>query len=367
MKKLKLLRSIRLYFNSIDVPLFFAVFAISTVGLINMYGIANGAGPLFVKQAIFVFVGFTIMILLSFFNYRYLKNHSLPVLFLYIFSLILLGLTFYFSSIRGTNSWLIFGDLTFEPAELTKLFLIILMAKYFSQKHVHIYQFRHIVASGLYFIIPALLIINQPDLGSTIVLGLIWASLLLAAGINKKHILTLLLIVSVMAIGSWNFVLKPYQKSRVISFLDQDRDPLGSGYNLIQSKVAIGSGFWFGNGLGSGSQVNLGFLPEPHNDFIFAAFLEQFGFIGGAALLGLVLFLVSRIVSIGVSAGTNFGKLFSIGMAVFIFFHVFVSVGVNIGLLPVTGLPFSFLSSGGSNFVSIMAGLGILQSIKRYG
>ena len=223
------------------------------------------------------------------------------------------------------------------------------------------------MASGLYFIIPALLIINQPDLGSTIVLGLIWASLLLAAGINKKHILTLLLIVSVMAIGSWNFVLKPYQKSRVISFLDQDRDPLGSGYNLIQSKVAIGSGFWFGNGLGSGSQVNLGFLPEPHNDFIFAAFLEQFGFIGGAALLGLVLFLVSRIVSIGVSAGTNFGKLFSIGMAVFIFFHVFVSVGVNIGLLPVTGLPFSFLSSGGSNFVSIMAGLGILQSIKRYG
>ena len=367
MAKLKLPRSIHSYFNSIDMPLFFAVFAMSVVGLINMYGITNRGGPLFVKQVIFVLVGFAIMTLLSFFNYRYLKNYSLPVLSLYIFSLILLGLTFYSRSIRGTNSWLIFGDLTFEPAELTKLFLIILMAKYFSQKHVHIYQFRHIVASGLYFIIPALLIINQPDLGSTIVLGLIWGSLLLAAGINKKHIITLLLIVSVVSIGSWSFILRPYQKSRVISFMDQGKDPLGSGYNLIQSKVAIGSGFWFGNGLGGGSQVNLGFLPEPHNDFIFAAFIEQFGFIGGIALLSLVLLLVGRIISIGISAGTNFGKLFSIGIAVFIFFHVFVSVGVNIGLLPVTGLPFSFLSSGGSNFVSIMAGLGILQSIKRYG
>ncbi len=303
-------RSVRSYFKSIDVLLFFAVFAISIAGLINMYGIDNKGGSLFVKQVVFVFVGFTIMTLLSFFNYRYLKNHSLPVLFLYVFSLILLGLTFYSRSIRGTNSWLIFGDLTFEPAELTKLFLIILMAKYFSQKHIHIYQFRHIVASGLYFIIPALLIVNQPDLGSTIVLGLIWASLLLAAGINKKHIITLLLIVSVIAVGSWSFVLKPYQKSRVVSFLDQDSDPLGSGYNLIQSKVAIGSGFWFGSGLGGGSQVNLGFLPEPHNDFIFAAFIEQFGFIGGIALLGTVLLLVSRIISIGVSAGTNFGKLF---------------------------------------------------------
>lgn len=367
MTKLKLSRNTQAYFNSIDMPLFFAVFAMSIVGLVNMYGIPSDGGQLFVKQAIFVFIGFSIMILLSLVNYRYLKNHSLPVLVLYVFSLILLGLTFYSRSIRGTNSWLIFGELTFEPAELTKLFLIILMAKYFSQKHIHIYQFKHIIASGLYFIIPVLFIINQPDLGSTIVLGLIWGSLLLAVGINKKHIFILLLIVSVLAVGSWSFVLRPYQKSRVISFLDQDKDPLGSGYNLIQSKVAIGSGFWFGNGLGGGSQVNLGFLPEPHNDFIFAAFIEQFGFIGGIVLLGIVLLLISRIVSVGASAGTNFGKLFSIGMAVFIFFHVFVSIGVNIGLLPVTGLPFPFLSSGGSNLVSIMAGLGILQSIKRYG
>ncbi len=362
----RIVRKIRLYFKEIDIYLFFSVVALSAVSLINMYGISEG-GILFKKQVILVLVSFILMVFLSFFNYRYLKNYSLPVLSLYIFSLLLLGLTFYSRSIRGTNSWIIFGNLTFEPAELTKLFLITLIAKYFSQKHVHIYQFRHIVASGLYFIIPALLIINQPDLGSTIILGLIWISLLLAAGISKKHIAILLLIISIVALGSWTFVLKPYQKSRILSFMNQESDPLGSGYNLIQSKIAIGSGFWFGNGLGKGSQANLGFLPEPHNDFIFAALAEQFGFMGAITALSLILFLVYRIIAIGVSTGANFGKLFSVGMAFFIFSHTFISIGVNIGLLPVTGLPFPFLSSGGSHFVSIMAGLGILQSIKRYG
>ena len=359
-------RAIKIYLREIDPVLLLSVIIISAVGLVNMYGVSDGGG-LFIKQAILAAIGLAVMTVFSFFNYRYLKNYSLPVLVLYIFSLFLLGLTFYSRSIRGTNSWLIFGELTFEPAELTKLFLIVLMAKYFSQKHIHISQFSHIVASGFYFIIPALLMINQPDLGSAIILGSIWGSLLLAAGINKRHIVALLLIISVVAFGSWNFVLKSYQKTRIISFLNQDEDPLGSGYNLNQSKIAIGSGYWLGNGLGKGSQANLGFLPEPHNDFIFAAFLEQFGFIGGIGLLSIVLLLLYRIISVGSLVGSNFGKLFSIGMAVFIFSHVFVSVGVNVGLLPVTGLPFPLLSSGGSNFVSIMSGLGILQSIKRYG
>ena len=366
MIKTRILTGIRLYFQEVDSYLFFSIIALLAIGLVNMYGISDD-GELFKKQLILVLVSLVVMIFISFFNYRYLKNYSLPVLFLYGFSLLLLGLTFYSRSIRGTNSWIIFGNLTFEPAELTKLFLIILMAKYFSQKHVHIYQFRHIIASGLYFIIPALLIINQPDLGSTIILGLIWASLLMAAGISKKHIVILLLVASIIASGSWVLVLKPYQKVRILSFLNQDNDPLGSGYNLIQSKIAIGSGSWLGNGLGNGSQANLGFLPEPHNDFIFAAFVEQFGFAGAVILLSLVLFLVYRILTIGTSTGANFGKLFSVGMAFFIFSHVFVSIGVNIGLLPVTGLPFPFLSSGGSNLISIMAGLGVLQSIKRYG
>lgn len=356
----------QLYLREIDLPLFFSVIAVLVYGIINMYGI-SGDDSLFKKQILLAGIGFFVMVFFSFFNYRYLKNYSLPVMILYGFSLFLLGLTFYSQSIRGTNSWLILGNVTFEPAELVKLFLIILMAKYFSQKHVHIYRFSHIIASGLYFIIPAFLIINQPDLGSGIILSLVWLSLLIAAGINKKHLFILFLITAVTVVVAWGFVLKPYQKARVVSFLDQGQDPLGSGYNLNQSKIAIGSGFWFGTGLGKGSQANLGFLPEPHNDFIFAAFLEQFGFVGGLILLGTVFLLVYRVILVGLSATSNFGKLFSIGMAVFIFSHFFVSIGVNIGLLPVTGLPFPFLSSGGSNLISIMSGLGILQSIKRFG
>lgn len=343
-----------------------SVITLSVISIINMYGIA-GDGPLFKKQIVLVATGFAVMVLFSFLNHRYLKNYSLPVLVLYFSSLVLLGFTFYSQSVRGTNSWLTLGNFTFEPAELTKLCLIILMAKYFSQKHVYIYQFKHIIASGLYFIVPMVLIVNQSDLGSAIILSLIWASLLIAAGINKKHLMTLGLITIIIATSAWFVVLKPYQKTRVTSFFNQDSDPLGSGYNLIQSKIAIGSGFWLGNGLGNGSQATLGFLPEPHNDFILASFAEQFGLIGVLILLGIVLLLIYRVLNIGLGVIFNFGKLFSIGMAVFIFSHVFISTGVNVGILPITGLPFPFLSSGGSNLVSIMAGLGILQSIKRFG
>lgn len=343
----------------------FSVIILSVISIVNMYGVV-GNGSLFQKHITLIVIGFAVMIIFSFLNYRYLKNYSLPVVFLYVFSLVLLGFTFFSHSVRGTNSWLIFGNFTFEPAELIKLCLIILMAKYFSQKHVYIYQFGHIIASGLYFIIPAVLILNQPDLGSAIILTLIWASLLVAAGINKKHLIFLGFIAAIVSLSAWFFVFKPYQKERVVSFFNQESDPLGSGYNLIQSKIAIGSGSWFGNGLGNGSQATLGFLPEPHNDFILAAFIEQFGFVGVVLLLGVMLLLVYRILNIGLSIGFNFGKLFSVGLAVFIFSHVFISAGVNVGILPVTGLPLPFLSSGGSNLVSIMAGLGILQSIKRY-
>ena len=365
--KHKLVKSIKLYFRGVDKVLLVTVLVFLLVGVVNMYGVVGPENPLFEKQIILVFAGFLTMIMFSFLNYRYFKNYSFPVLVIYIFSLILLALTFYSRSVRGTNSWLIFGNLTFEPAELTKLFLIILMAKYFSQKHVHIYQLKHIIASGIYFLIPMVLIINQPDLGSSIILGIIWGSFLIAAGINRKHLALMLMLTLVVGCISWFAVLKPYQKVRILSFLDQGRDPLGSGYNLIQSKIAIGSGFWLGNGFGNGSQARLGFLPEPHNDFIFAALAEQFGIIGVAVVMALALLIIYRVIIIGTLAQNNFGKLFSVGLAVFIFSHIFISAGVNVGLLPVTGLPFPFLSSGGSNLVSIMAGLGIAQSIKRYG
>lgn len=359
--------TIRSYFSGIDLPLFATVVAISLMGILNLWGIAGTGSQLFKKQLIFIFIGLLTMIILSFFNYRYLKNYSLPVLGFYFVSIFLLLLTFYSQSVRGVNSWIILGGLTFEPVELAKLMLIVLMAKYFSQRHVHINDFSNIVVAGVYFSLPFAIIFLQPDLGSSIIFLAIWLGILFAAGINKRH---LFLIISVGILAGylvWLFALQPYQKARITSFLNPYNDPRGSGYNIIQSKIAIGSGHIFGNGFGGGSQSNLGFLPESHNDFAFAALTEQFGLVGISAVMMMILFIISRILYIGSRTISNFGKLFSIGFAIFIGSHVFISAAVNIGLLPVTGLSFPFLSYGGSHTISLMIGLGILESIKRYG
>ena len=358
---------IKRYFSEIDIPLFATVVAISLLGALNLLGIAGVNSLLFKKQVIFIAIGLVVMFALSFFNYRYFKNYSLPVLGFYFASVFLLLLTFYFQSVRGVNSWIILGGLTLEPVELAKLMLIILMAKYFSQRHVHINDFRHIVVAGIYFSLPFAIIFLQPDLGSSIIFLAIWLAMLMAAGINKRHLFLIISVGVLAGYSAWLFALQPYQKTRITAFLDPYNDPRGSGYNIIQSKIAIGSGYFFGNGFGQGSQSNHGFLPEPHNDFAFAAFTEQFGLVGISAVMAMVLIIISRILYVGSRTISNFGKLFSIGLAVFIGSHVFISAGVNVGLLPVTGLSFPFLSYGGSHILSLMIGLGILQGIKRYG
>ena len=362
-----IIKVVRLYFREIDLVLFATIVAVSFFSLINLSGVVGIESQFFQRQLVFILIGLGLMTALSFFNYRYLKNYSLPVLVLYFISLILLGLTFYSRTIRGTNSWIILGNLTFEPAELAKLSIIILMAKYFSRRHVYIYQFRNIIIPALYLLLPLVIIINQPDLGSAVVLGLIWIRMMMAAGIDKRHLLAIILILVIVGYLSWMFVLEPYQKDRILSFVNPDIDPRGSGYNLIQSKIAIGSGGWFGNGFGKGSQAVLGFLPEAHNDFIFAALAEQFGLLGIGFFLGLILWILYRVIDIGARSGANFGRLFSLGMAIFIFLHVFINAAVNVGLLPVTGISMPFLSYGGSHLVALMAGMGILQSIRRYG
>lgn len=359
--------TIREYFSEIDIPLFATVVAISLLGALNLWGIAGSDSLLFKKQIIFIAIGLVLMFVLSFFNYRYLKNYSLPVLGFYFVSVFLLLLTFYSQSVRGVNSWIILGGLTFEPVELAKLMLIVLMAKYFSQRHIHISDFRHIVVAGIYFSLPFAIIFLQPDLGSSIILLAIWLGMLMVAGINKRHLFLIISVGILLGYSVWLFALQPYQKTRITAFLDPYNDPRGSGYNIIQSKVAIGSGYFFGNGFGKGSQSNQGFLPEPHNDFAFAAFTEQFGLVGISAVMAIVLVIIFRILYVGSRTISNFGKLFSVGLAILIGSHVFISAGVNVGLLPVTGLSFPFLSYGGSHLISLMIGLGILQGIKRYG
>lgn len=355
------------YLKEIDFPLFATTVAISFLSVLNIYGIVGAESILFKKQLIFVIIGIVCMVVGSFFNYRYLKNYSLPVMVFYAIVLILLIITLFSSPVRGIHAWIALGNLTFEPSELMKLGLVILLAKYFSQRHFHINHFRHIIISGIYCAIPALVIFIQPDLGSAAILALLWFSILIAAGINLRHLSILLLVGLIcMSIG-WAFILRPYQKDRIISFLNPYSDPTGIGYNAIQSKIAIGSGGWFGNGLGEGSQATLGFLPEPYNDFALASFVEQFGFVGTSAFFGGLLFFISRIFLIGQRSQNNFSKFFSLGIGIVISSHVLISSAVNTGLMPITGLPFTFLSYGGSHLISMMIGLGILQSIKRYG
>ncbi len=350
-----------------DAPLLGATLLLLATSLINLYGIGDHARQLFDRQIILIGIGLIAMIGFSFFNYRYLKNHSMPATIIYLVMCGLLLLTLLNTSIRGSRAWIVFGGFTFEPSELTKLAFIILMAKYFSQRHIHINEFRHVVISGIYLAIPTSIILLQPDLGSAIMLGLIWAGMLLTAGINRRHLFLLVIIAVLIAYTGWAVALKPYQQERLAAFLDPYHDPTGVGYNIIQSKVAIGSGHWLGKGFGQGTQARLGFLPESQNDFAFAAWAEQFGLVGIAVLLGAVALTLYRISRIGERSGNNFSKLFSVGIIIFIASHAVINAGVNTGLVPVTGIPFPLLSYGGSHLLSVMIGIGIMQSIKRYG
>ena len=330
----------------------------------SILGIGEAAKVFFQRQSIFLGVAAGLIFLLSFFDYRILKNYSFASLAFYLFALILLFASLASSSVRGINAWIAIGPFRLEPSELAKLAVIILLAKYFSQKHIEIYKAHHIVVSGLYVGLPAFLVLIQPDLGSAFIFFAIWLSMLLAVGIKRKHLLTIFLAVVVLGSVAWFSFLEPYQKSRISSFLNPYLDPRGEGYSIIQSKIAVGSGSVWGNGFGKGTQSKFGYLPEAHTDFAFAAFAEQFGFVG---LVGLFLAfgaLLVRIGKIGFMARNNFAKLFSIGMIAFIFSHVMINAGMNMGLLPITGIPFPFISYGGSFLIALSLGVGLLESIR---
>lgn len=359
--------TIRQYLTGIDRPLFATVVALCLFSLVDLYGIGGTQNPYFGKQVIFVILGIVMMGIFSFFNYRYLKNNSLAVFALYIISIALLLMPFLFHSIRGVRSWIAIGGLTFEPAEFIKLVLVIIMAKYFSQRHIHINDYRHIIVSGLYCMIPIGITLIQPDLGSAAIMFFVWIGMLVAIGLNRRQLFVLAMLLLIVGTVGWTFALKPYQKVRVVSFLNPGSDPHGSGYNLIQSKIAIGAGHWFGSGWGKGPQTSNGFLPEPYNDFVFASTADQFGLFGIGAIIAAIIFLISRIMHIAERATSNFGRLFAVGLAIIIATHAIVGSGVDLGLLPVTGIPFPFISYGGSSLWALLIGLGILQSIKRYG
>ena len=267
------------------------------------------------------------------------------------------------TTIRGSKGWIVFGDFQFQPAEFAKLALILTLAVFFSRRHVAAWHGKNILLSCMYMAIPTVLIVIHPDLGSAVVMGALWLSFLLLSGVNKKRLAIGCLIAAVAAMLLWSFVLAPYQKDRILGFVFTERDPLGINYNIVQSKIAIGSAGWFGKGFGAGTQTQLHFLPEAQSDFLFAAFIEEWGIVGGMALLTTFIVLIYRLVAAGLRARDNYARFVVLGTGCFFIVHFFINVGSNVGLMPVTGITFPFFSYGGSNVLTSAALIGIIQRI----
>lgn len=361
------MREVLTHLKKLDWILIIIVLSLISIGLISIYSSSLGKEDFlnFKKQIIFLTMGFFLMLIFSFFNWRMFKDNPRLILALYFLCLLaLVGLFFFASEIRQVKSWYKLGPLVFDPKEFTKIILIILLAKFFSMRHIEMYQPRHILLSGVYVFLAASLIFFQPDFGSFLIFIFLWAAILVVSGIKIRHFLILIFLGLIFLVFSWSFLLKDYQQERIISFIQPQADPQGMGWSQQQAKIAIGSGGIFGQGIGKGSQVQYGFLTVPQTDFIFSAIAEEMGLIGVLILLTLFSLLIWRIVKIALSAETNFPRLFAVGLATILISQIFIHIGMNLGLLPIIGIPLPLVSYGGSGLIAIFIGLGILQSIK---
>lgn len=358
--------TVRKVFGGIDWILFIATLPLLGAGLVTMNSFM-GENYFFDKQIIWIAISIIVFFSLSFIDFRFLKRADLlATLFLLLCGVLVFTLALG-KTVKGAQSWLHFGFFSFQPSDPMKILLIIILAKYFSRRHIEIAHFRHILVSGLYAFIPFVLVFFQPDFGSAVILFFIWLGMILVSGVSKKHLLLVTMILIVSFAVFWLFVFKPYQKARIVTFLNPIADIHGAGYNANQSTIAVGSGQLLGKGVGYGTQSRLKFLPEYQTDFVFAAFAEEWGF--GGVLLLFILFgiVIWRILANAMIGATNFEMLFGMGLAVLFMSHFIVNTGMNMGLLPVTGIPMPFLSYGGSHLLTEFIGLGILMGMRRYG
>lgn len=350
----------------IDWTLFLPAVVLALIGILTMstFGQGESLAP---RQLVFLCIAAGVYVTISHLDMRFIRRTPV-VMALYTFSLILLAALLLFADpIYGARAWFSIGSISFQPADLAKLSLVILLAKYLSRRHVEIGDYRHILVSGAYALTLTILILLEPDMGNAIIFGVLWLSLMLVSGISKKHLAAIGIVVLVAGSVLWFEGLKPYQRTRIISFINPASDIRGSGYNAYQAKIAVGSGELFGKGIGQGTQSKLRFLPEYQTDFIFAAFAEEWGFIGVTLLLSLYGLLLTRLAQIARAAATNFDAFFTIGVLILFASHVGIHVGISLGLLPVTGTTIPFMSSGGSHLMLEFVALGIVTSLARGG
>jgi rod shape determining protein RodA len=352
-----------IFFKRLDWILIGSLVPLFIWSLLTLKAVGGADDYFFYRQIAWIGIGFFVMFAIALVEWRTF-SHSGVVLFLYLGLISLLLLLFISGTrVKGALSWFAFSAASFQPAEAMKLILILILAKYFSYRHIDIARFRHILITGLYTAVPVLLILLQPDLGSAVIIISIWIGMTMVAGIRLHHFLLLAGMGAVFMVASWYYVLEPYQQQRIITFLNPAADPQGSGYNALQSMIAVGSGQLFGKGVGYGSQSRLQFLPESHTDFIFAAFAEEWGLMGVVLLFVFLGIFLWRVLAISASSPTNFSKLFAIGFSIFIVVQGTIHAGMNMGLLPITGITFPFMSYGGSSLLILFIGIGILQNM----
>ncbi len=344
----------------IDLPLFICLLLISLLSFVILYSAGNQETALLVRQAFRVGLAYLLMAVLAHINPYQFKRYS-AVLFgigiVLLIAVFIMGHTG-----KGATRWLDLGSFRFQPSEMLKITTPMMVAWYLADYALPPKPQQLLIASIL-ILIPALLIAKQPDLGTAILVASSGAAVLFFAGLSWRFILAILALLSAVAPIVWNYFLHDYQRARIITLLDPEADPLGKGYHIIQSKIAIGSGGVYGKGWLGSKQSELEFLPESSTDFIFAVFAEEFGLFGCLGLLTLYLLVIGRCLYIASQAQDTFGRLLAGSLAFTFFVYVFVNIGMVIGVLPVVGVPLPMISYGGTSVVTLLAGFGILMSI----
>lgn len=351
--------------KNIDWLLLLFILPVIAAGLITMKSFVGAETVYFNQQVVWVIFSLLVFFVLSSLDFKFLKNSKVVTVIYVSLVFILILLLFVGEARKGAISWFDLGFFSFQPVDFMKLTLIIVLAKFFSKRHVEIKNIKLLFTSAIYGGIPFLLVFLQPDLGSAIILFSIWLGMVVVAGVSRKHLLLIFSIVVLAFVSLWLFVLQDYQKNRIKNFLDPLSDIQGTGYNAYQSTIAVGSGQLFGKGVGYGTQSRLQFLPEYETDFIFAAFAEEWGFVGSVIVLILYFLIIWRIFRVSMYGSTNFEMLFGVGLAIMLMTHTIINIGMNIGLLPITGTNLPFMSYGGSHLLTTFIGLGILMGMNK--
>ena len=346
-------------------PLLAIGVTISLLGILTMHPF-DGASSLAPRQLLWLAIGIAVYAGCAITDMRFIRRTPVIVSGYLVAIVLLAAVLIVGQEIMGAKSWFDFGVIAFQPSDLAKLVVIALLAKYFSRRHMEIGHISHIIISGVYISAIVLLVLVQPDLGTAVILMAVWFGMVLVSGISKKHLALVIALGAITAAGLWTFGLHDYQRTRILAFVNPAADMRGAGYNAYQATVAAGSGQLWGKGIGYGTQSKLRFLPEYETDFIFAAFAEEWGFIGIVLLLGLYGLLLMNLLNISRHAATNFDALFAIGTALLFLSHLAIHAGINLGLLPVTGTTIPFMSSGGSHLIMEFAALGIVASLSQH-